>query len=72
MLSISSLSHWWMGTSISIIEGNWIEKSGDKAISIGEEAKPIINNNVFYLNRIGVAIKDGASPPITNSLFLSN
>ena len=61
-----------VGTSIPIIEGNWIENSGDKAISIGEESKPDINGNVFYMNKVGIAVKDGAFPIIENALFINN
>ena len=46
------------GTSVPIIEGNWIENSGDKAISVGEESKPKINYNIFYQNKVGIAVKD--------------
>jgi hypothetical protein len=61
-----------VGTSIPIIEGNWIENSGDKAISIGEESKPYIGGNVFYMNKVGIAVKDGAFPIIENALFINN
>ena len=59
--------------STVLISGNFIEKSGDKCVSIGEKSlKPIIYNNVLNGCDIGVAIKDLSEALIVNNVIINN
>src|SRR3989338_10098931 len=59
--------------STVVISGNFIEKSGDKCVSIGEKSlKPIIYNNVLNGCDIGVAIKDLSEALIVNNVIINN
>ncbi len=55
-----------------IIRDNIIEGSKDKGISIGEESKILIVNNIIKRNQIGIVAKDLSYVTIENNNFLSN
>ncbi|OIP55490.1 hypothetical protein AUK13_02790 [Candidatus Kuenenbacteria bacterium CG2_30_39_24] len=60
------------GSSV-LIEGNYIEKSGDKGISIGEKTlETIIYNNVLNSCNIGIEIKDLSDIKIINNVIINN
>ncbi|MFH1890148.1 MAG: CotH kinase family protein [Candidatus Kuenenbacteria bacterium] len=59
--------------STVLIEGNHIENSGDKCISIGEKSlDTIIDNNTLSNCNIGVEIKDESNVVIKNSTIKNN
>jgi parallel beta-helix repeat protein len=58
--------------SVVIVKTNELSKSGDKAISVGEESKVIIFNNTINSNQIGIAVKDSSKALISNNSFGSN
>jgi parallel beta-helix repeat protein len=58
--------------SVVIVKNNELSKSGDKAISVGEESKVIIFNNTINSNQIGIAVKDSSKALISNNSFSSN
>lgn len=56
-----------------LISDNFISKSGDKCISIGEKSeKPIIFNNVLDNCKIGIETKDGSTPRIISNIVVNN
>jgi spore coat protein H len=60
------------GSDDLLIEGNRIENSGDKGISIGEEASADIRNNLIKNNNFGVAVKDSSSIRIIGNNLVAN
>ena len=59
--------------STVLISDNYILKSGDKCISIGEKSEePIIFNNVLDGCNIGIETKDASTPIIANTVIINN
>jgi len=54
------------------IAGNQIERAGDKGISIGEQSRVTLENNLLVDNVIGVAVKDLSEARIDNCTFIRN
>ncbi len=60
------------GSSVRI-ENNYIEKSGDKCISIGEQSiGPVIYNNILNGCNIGIEVKDGSEVFASNNVIVNN
>lgn len=60
------------GSKNVILSNNKIEKSGDKGISLGEEAEVLISNNIIEKNNHGVAVKDLSKAKIENNNIIKN
>jgi parallel beta-helix repeat protein len=58
--------------SMVILKNNKLSRSGDKAISVGEQSKVIIYNNIINNNKIGIAVKDSSKALISHNTFSSN
>lgn len=59
-------------TSNAVIYDTLIEKSGDKAASVGEGSFLLAINNVFRANAIGVQVKDGSVASLYNLDLIEN
>lgn len=54
------------------IEGNIVDGSGDKCISVGEGSKPVIFNNHLIGCNIGIQAKDSSEPVVINNTIEKN
>ena len=59
------------GSSV-LIERNWIERSHDKGISVGENSQNVIFNNLIIGCDSGIAVKDLSAPKIINNTLVDN
>jgi hypothetical protein len=55
-----------------VIENNLITGFVDKAVSVGEKAEAVVNNNVITDCAIGVGVKDSGRVTITKTTFYQN
>jgi hypothetical protein len=60
------------GSRNIVIENNLITGFVDKAVSVGEKAEAVINNNVITDCAIGVGVKDSGRVTITKTTFYQN
>jgi len=58
--------------SHALIKNNKIIKSGDKAISVGENSNIVIINNILTHNLLGIAVKDSSKAIISENSFKQN
>jgi parallel beta-helix repeat protein len=58
--------------SMVILKNNELTRSGDKAISVGEESKVIISHNTISSSKTGIAVKDSSKALISHNTFISN
>ena len=61
------------GVTSVIVARNYIDKCGDKGISMGEDPDEVlIQNNVIKDSIIGIAVKDLSEPEIINNVIINN
>ena len=58
--------------SDGLVKNNYIYKSGDKGVSVGENSSGNFQNNLFEDNNIGLAVKDRSYSIVKNNKFKNN
>ena len=58
--------------SLILLKNNNFSNFSDKAVSIGEESKALLDNNQIISNNIGIAIKDGSKAFILSNNTLKD
>lgn len=59
------------GSSV-VIKNNFLRRSGDKAISVGEKSNVLILDNKINSNLIGIAVKDSSEALVSENFFSTN